>query len=773
MGCLPVLWTVLFTGVLRAPPALAMELSVDAEVDSTFLGIRGTVCGAGPEDWLNPLEDLPWPTDDLLWPRTAPGRQNRGEMTWEVAGEDCITFRTLLPERYGAMGGLEGRGLWANGGWFPQPVRGDSAPRVTWQVDLAGPEGAVLVVNDVVGQGAAQWTGLSYRVAIAVLADATTTVLGEEGLETVLVSEGQHARPLEGELARLAQAAWTLDQPGRVVVVVAPLYRRLVRAGPGVLFVSELAFRVSPSVVQYHRAPVAQGLLEAALPLSDPWHRALAAEVLGQVAADAVIAGEHQRLLARLGLPGAHTLLYDGRTLFLSDVFGEALQSDPLADDLLERFRPRVPGALVAHWVQSMAGKAAAEAIARDLLAGETLPAAFVAQGLEGELAVAWQAPMPRQDLILAVDPGAEPRLWMERRAGEDAAPVPVVVDVDGEREVWLTGSGPDWRIQAFDEKVQRVWLDPDRQVPQANRANDRWPRGVSLIPGIYLGGIHLTERRFEGVAWTTIRRPYNTHRLAQVVVSHDARSVVSMESLLVRYVGPFRDRMRREHLAWLSGTGGLLDAEYRPTEDALFHVDLGAGYAWDTRVTPYFPERGRRLWIDGGGGMVPESDSFWLRGRLGARGVRAVHPRHAFAGKASLGWMRGNLEHRMLGMGGSGGLYSVPSSEILGRRQASLAGEYRVLAVRNLSLHVPLWWITDVQLSAGVEAGWLDAGEFTDPLDGVLGVGGTFGISVVADTLGIRPALGGITFSRLFWQEPMFYPDPQVLVMLRISQLF
>ncbi len=170
---------------------------------------------------------------------------------------------------------------------------------------------------------------------------------------------------------------------------------------------------------------------------------------------------------------------------------------------------------------------------------------------------------------------------------------------------------------------------------------------------------------------------------------------------------------------------------------------------------------------------MVPESDSFWLRGRLGARGVRAVHPRHAFAGKASLGWMRGNLEHRMLGMGGSGGLYSVPSSEILGRRQASLAGEYRVLAVRNLSLHVPLWWITDVQLSAGVEAGWLDAGEFTDPLDGVLGVGGTFGISVVADTLGIRPALGGITFSRLFWQEPMFYPDPQVLVMLRISQLF
>jgi hypothetical protein len=750
-----------------------MELSLEAEVDDTFLGIHGTVCGAGPEDWLNPLADLPWPTDDLLWPRTAPGRQDRGEMTWEAAGEDCITFQTRLPERYGAMGGLAGRGLWANGGWYPQPVQGDSAPPVTWRVELAGPEGAVLVVNDAVGQGAVQWTGRSFRVAIAVLAEATFTVLEEEGLQTVLVSEGQQARPLEAELARLAQAAWTLDQPGRVVVVVSPLYRRLVRAGPGVLYVSELAFRVSPSLFRYHRAPVAQGLLEAALPLDDPWHRAFAAEPLGQVAADKVNDAERPRLLARLGLPPAHTLLYDGRTLFLSDVFGEALQSDPLSDDLLERYRPRVPGPLVARWVQSLAGEAAAGGIAHDLLGGTSLPEAFVAQGLDGELAVAWQSPMAAQDLILAVDPGAEPRLWMERRAGEDAAPVPVVVDVDGEREVWLTGSGPDWRIQAYDEKVRRVWLDPDRQLPQANRANDRWPRGVSLIPGIYLGGIHLTERRFEGVAWTTIRRPYNTHRMGQVVVAHDARSLVSMEALGVRYVGPLRDRMRREHLIWLSGGGGVLDLDYRPTEQSLFHVDLGAGYAWDTRVTPYFPEKGRRLWIDGGGGMVPESDSFWLRGRLGARGVRAVHPRHAVAGSTSVGWMRGNLEHRMLGMGGSGGLHSVPSSEVLGRRRAAVAGEYRVLAGRNLSLHVPFWWVTDVQLSAGVEAGWLDSGELLDPMEGVLGVGGTFGISVVADTLGIRPALGGITFSRLLWQEPVFYADPQVLVMLRISQLF
>jgi hypothetical protein len=218
---------------------------------------------------------------------------------------------------------------------------------------------------------------------------------------------------------------------------------------------------------------------------------------------------------------------------------------------------------------------------------------------------------------------------------------------------------------------------------------------------------------------------------------------------------------------------GGLLDAEYRPTEKAITHVDLGAGYAWDTRVTPYFPERGRRLWLEAGGGMVPESDSFWLRGRLGARGVRAVHPRHAFAGSTSLGWMRGNLEHRMLGMGGSGGLNSVPSSEVLGRRRAAVAGEYRVLAARNLSLHVPFWWITDVQVSVGVEAGWLDAGELMAPLEGVIGLGGTLGLSVVADTLGMRPALGGITFSRLVWQEPEFYEDPQVLVMLRISQLF
>lgn len=772
-GCRGLLWWVLWAAVLLPPSAQAMDLSIEAEIDETFLGIRGTVCGEGPKAWVNPLEELPWPADDLNWPRTAPGREDRGEMTWEVAGEGCIAFHTRMPERYGAVGGLEGRGVWANGGWYPQPLQGDVLPSVTWRVQLKGPQGAVLVVNDGVGQGTAQWSGQAFRVAIAALAEATTAVLGEEGLETVLVSEGRQARPLEGELVLLAQAAWTQDHPGRVVVVVAPMYRRLVRAGPGVLFLSERAFRVSPSLLRYHRAPVVQGMLEAALPLDDPWHRALAAEALGQAVAESVNGAERLRMWARLGLPDAHTLLYDGRTLFLSDVFGEALQSDPLADDLLERFRPRVPGPLVARWVQALAGKAAPAGIARDLLAGESLPEAFVAQGLDGALAVAWESPVPAQDLILAVDPGAEPRLWMERRAAGAAAPVPVVVDVDGEREVWLTDFGPDWRIQAYDEKVKRVWLDPDRLVPQANRANDRWPRGASFMPGVYLGGIHLTERRFEGIAWATIRRPYNTHRMAQVVVAHDARSVVSLETLLVRYVGPLRDRMRREHLVWLSGSGGVLDTEYRPTTDALTHVDIGAGYAWDTRVTPYFPEKGRRFWIDGGGGMVPASDSFWLRGRLGARGVRAIHPRHAFAGRASLGWMKGNLEHRMLGMGGGSGLHSVPSSEVLGRRQAAAAAEYRVLAARNLSLHVPFWWVTDVQVSAGVEAGWLGDGAFADPLDGVLGLGFTLGLGVVADTLGVRPALGGITFSRLLWQEPTFYEDPQVLVMLRISQLF
>ena len=62
----------------------------------------------------------------------------------------------------------------------------------------------------------------------------------------------------------------------RLVVVDTPARRRLVRTGPQVLYLSDRAFRVSAGLWKFHRERVQRGILEAGLPISDPWERQLA-----------------------------------------------------------------------------------------------------------------------------------------------------------------------------------------------------------------------------------------------------------------------------------------------------------------------------------------------------------------------------------------------------------------------------------------------------------------------------------------------------------------
>jgi hypothetical protein len=71
-------------------------------------------------------------------------------------------------------------------------------------------------------------------------------------------------------------------------------------------------------------------------------------------------------------------------------------------------------------------------------------------------------------------------------------------------------------------------------------------------------------------------------------------------------------------------------------------------------------------------------------------------------------------------------------------------ASELRLQIIRGASLPLPGMWLSDVNLSVGVEAGQLDAGSGTET-ETWQALGMTTGISFVADVLGVRPSLLGV----------------------------
>ncbi len=126
---------------LIAPPAAGLEIAIEAAVAEDLRSISGTLRVSEPLELADPLALLPPAPDDRSTFRTWPGRPERGVITWEAAGEGTWRFTTTLPRRYGGLGVLPHRGLWANGAWYPQPLVGGEVPVADWVVSVELPEG--------------------------------------------------------------------------------------------------------------------------------------------------------------------------------------------------------------------------------------------------------------------------------------------------------------------------------------------------------------------------------------------------------------------------------------------------------------------------------------------------------------------------------------------------------------------------------------------------------------------------------------------------------
>jgi hypothetical protein len=744
----------------------AASLSIDAVVDADLEHLRGTLIGESGLSYTDPLALLPQPLDDLSFSRTYHSAADLGSLRWtEEDGE--LVFETRLPKRYGAVG-VENGALWANGAWYPQPSgqadgEGEDESVHDWTVTLTLPPGSVGVINGVAGQGTLCWSGQAERLSIAVFDGGELRDLAP-GVQ--LLSRGLE-RPRRNE--QLAQLSTLLPTGSRhTVAVEAPMFRRLVRTGPGVLYLSDMAWRTPKSLWRFHNRAVLQGLIQAAVDHPSRVLQELYAAALAPTLEEELSSNTADQFL-RWGafLPLVDMLLYSGRVPFHAELFGEVYPGDPLRDDLGQLYSERPAGQVLVAKIDDAEGEGTALRWAEQCLEEQCLEH----QGsstLKAALSP-WIGPWPDQDYQLSVTPQDGGTLVEIQRLTEPNAALEVVtLDIDGERQSYESGVGPGQHQFLLVERPKRVALDPDKHLLQQDLSGDVWPARWTAVGTVAPQTYNLSERILVGYGVLRLRKRYDTHNLYMLSASTDAQDALSARATYVRYFGPLQDRRLRAQRVSVWAGGSWLSSNYRETVAGRYALEMGISAVQDTRVDWRFPIQGHRIATAADLGVVPESDQRWSSGSVSLSGVRAVHPRVVFGGALSGGVALGEVQHRLLSLGGA--MSSLPPGLIVGQRRAVAAGELRILAFKNLSVPLAwLYWLDEVQITTGLEVGAvgqasvMQGGEIDTLTSQAQALGCTGSVLLTLDGLGAIPWTVGAMLGVPLWSEGLPKSAPQL----------
>ncbi|MCA9569154.1 MAG: hypothetical protein KC656_15000, partial [Myxococcales bacterium] len=402
---------------------------------------------------------LPLPEDDLTLVRTFPGAVNSGEQSIEAVGDGVFRFTTRLPHRWGTVG-TSGKGLYALGGFHPQPLVDGAIGAVDWVVDITLPPGRAGLVGQELGSGTLHWEGRSERVALAVPRRARTW--SPEVGEVVVLANGRPRRVFTRQLEKVLPSV-PLDRP--VVVVEAPMRRRLAATAPGVLFASDRFFQVSFPFVPYHRPALVEGLAAADTLQPHPQLRELVgrAYVLGWEDANTRI-GAVRMTRAFAWVPSIDDLLSSRRMAFYGETFRTWNPTDPLLDDVVEHLAHYRHGSSVAAQLELRSDREHLVRVGRALDRGMTLPQALQLTGLDPRLAPVLTDPAPAQDYVLAT--GAPFTVTREAESGQ-----PEMLEVRVDRSTRVFEMRPGETVSLGEPS--RVVLDPGRRVEQASRTGD------------------------------------------------------------------------------------------------------------------------------------------------------------------------------------------------------------------------------------------------------------------------------------------------------------
>lgn len=711
---------------------------------------------------VDPLPQLPEPVDDLRQIRTYPGRPNQGRITWSPDDDGWVTFEAALPNRLGAIGATR-FGLFANGGWHPVVMVDEALPMLEWSATVSLPPDTGGVLNASWGRDRLEWTGRGERIGLAVVPGGRFTPV--PGQSVVILSRRAARRVLVRELERELPL---LPQPVDGVVVESPLRRRLVRHAPGLAFVSDRALRLTPGFRFAHREAVIRGVLAAWSPGATPQDRELAAAV----AADAYqVEREGNGAAGLLGalswIPWVNEILASQRTPFYAEILDRVHPGDPVRDDLAEILDPYAPGGVVVAQLDDRYGPGTANCVVR------TRDGSC---GVDPEWLAQWRQAYPDQDYRLTVDGNT---VQVERDAPEGAVPEALVVAIDDDRTTLLMPPGT--HVLELEDTPRKVRLDPDRHTAQRSRVRDSWPPRYDVTFSAWLDAVSVDPLRIFGSLATTLRRQYDTHNLLIASLNNSQADLVSIDLAYLRKEGPLLDGWLRPHRFRAAFGVSVFNPNFA---EATGPVGLDTALSWshDTRVNIDFPLKGHRVSVVGRGGVIPATPDRWASLTLNAIGIASPHPRHAFAGRATAAWAWSTVPQRKLTLGGGNLMRSIPilpactdgeTSDCtrLADGRVVAMGEYRVAALRNVS--VPLWlaWGSELQLAAGGEA--VLAGIEGDAM---WSTGATLGIHAIGDLLGAEASDIGVTAAWPLWADPRLREVQPTLVpqfYVRLQQAF
>ena len=218
----------------------------------------------------------------------------------------------------------------------------------------------------------------------------------------------------------------------------------------------------------------------------------------------------------------------------------------------------------------------------------------------------------------------------------------------------------------------------------------------------------------------------------------------ISTSLSLYHFAGALQDRRTRPIRSWMGLGASVLDPEYRPLLQTTVTVEAFGGVTWDTRNDHHFPLGGHRLSVTTSGGFAPNAEH-WGSIRLEGTKVFSSKGRWAVVTWARAGVANGEVEHRLLSLGGNQALLSIPPGLAVGNQMVVSAAEFRYQLLRGASIPMPGLWLADVNLSAGVEGGHLQRNCTNHSSCEWRALGFRAGLSFVGDVFGVRPSMLGI----------------------------
>lgn len=747
-----------WTGLANAAP----HITIEARIDPDLRVVRGTLTphDLGDVDWIDPLRDLPVPEHELDRVRTFPGRPNQGRVRWSNDTQGRLAFVAELPRRRGDVGQAP-RGLFANGAWYPQPLRDGELPIVAWDVTVVLPPEAVGALGDQAGRVSLHWRGEAERASLAAYPRGHITELQGPTWRVTAVTRFPLRAQLRNSVEQLLDLAATPGLRDGGVLVEAPLPRRLFRPGAGLLYVGDRAWRVTPVFRWLHHREGIRAMLTAWHDHPDPVVRGIA----GALRVERVFRrGRAQQVrrtpsFLRNLRPVADAVLYSREMPYQSEIFDRVFTSDPIRDDLAERFLPTVPPAVIAAQLRDSLGHAAADDLAFRLARGQAVDVALAEVGLDPAWLSARRVPYQEQDYVLDV---GDTSARVVRVAPEDQPPESVVLAVDHDHKrktpaqrIRLDfGPGDGEQEVTLPEGHGRTRLDPDGHVAQVNTVDVRPAPLRWLISGA-ISGVNFSELFLSAYGAVAIRRADDTRNLVFVRMDTNQRVNLGAEVAYTRYFGPRTRLTRRLHGVTIGVDGAWLSDRFADNEGADVALGGRLSYTLDSRSSALFPREGARFTVGLAGGGIPQDGRTYMRGQATVVGVTPLHPRVVLASRVNAGIAATEIPQERLNFGGALGVRGIADREIQTNVQGVASFELRFVPVQRLGLPLAaLTWIEDLQVTVGVDAGIgveqpLDAegAAIADAdLTRVGAVGATVGLGAIVNNFGVAPGAINLT---------------------------